>query len=232
MPRGQKSDRLEKIIHKNTRFFAILNKSMPAPGKNVQNGNKEQYYGVGGFILEIVKVFLLALIIIVPIRAFLFQPFFVQGASMEPNFENNQYLIINEFGYKQTEVDKLFTIRPFKEIQRQTVVVFRYPKNPGQFFIKRVIGLPGEKVQIKNGQVTIFNPDNPDGFVLDESAYLFKNLQTQGDVTVDLKSDQYFVMGDNRPYSSDSRSWGPLPKADIIGKVILRAWPLDQISVY
>lgn len=203
---------------------------MTTNSKNI-SGNEEQYYGVGGFILEIAKVFLLALVIIMPIRVFLFQPFFVQGASMEPTFDNNQYLIINELGYKQTEIDNLFTIRPFKEIQRQTVVVFRFPKNRSQFFIKRVIGLPGEKVEIKDGKVTIFNGENPDGSILDESAYL-SGVKTQGDLTITLKNDEYFVMGDNRAFSSDSRSWGPIKKADVVGKVLLRAWPLDKINVY
>lgn len=196
----------------------------------------EKYYGVGGFILEIIKVFFLAFIIIFPVRVFLFQPFFVQGASMEPNFENNQYLIVNEFGYKKTVADiggtTLFTVNPFKEIQRQTVIVFRYPKNPTQFFIKRVIGLPGEKIQIKDGKVTIFNSENPDGKVLDESAYLSSKVVTNGDMVINLKKDEYFVMGDNRMFSSDSRSWGPLPEEDVIGRVLLRAWPLNQLSVF
>lgn len=204
--------------------------------KKKTNGNEEQYYGIGGFILEIIKVFVLALVIILPIRIFLFQPFFVQGASMEPNFEDSQYLIINEFGYKQTAVDvsdfHFFTVNPFRELTRQEVAVFRYPKNPSQFFIKRIIGLPGEKIQIKDGLVTIFNGENPDGFVLDESAYLSSKVKTQGEMVLTLKDDEYFVMGDNRGASSDSRSWGPVKENNIIGKVLLRAWPLDQLSIY
>lgn len=212
-----------------------LEKWAPREKEPIQN-NDEKYYGVGGFILEIIKVFLLAFIIIFPIRVFLFQPFFVQGASMEPNFENNQYLIVNEFGYKKTVANidgtTLFTINPFKEIQRQMVVVFRYPKNPSQFFIKRVIGLPGEKIQIKNNKITIFNSENPDGIVLDEGAYLSPNIITSGDFVITLKDDQYFVLGDNRGASSDSRSWGPVPEEDVVGRVLLRAWPLNQLSVF
>jgi signal peptidase I len=196
----------------------------------------ERYYGVGGFILEIIKILALAFVIIVPIRVFLFQPFFVQGASMEPNFENNQYLIVNEFGYKKTnfptDTTTAFTVNPFKELSRQEVVVFRYPRNLTQFFIKRVIGLPGEKVEIKNGKVTIYNDKNPDGFVLDESAYLPSTTKTMGELTINLKNNEYFVMGDNRQFSSDSRSWGPVPEDDVIGKVFLRAWPLDKISIF
>ena len=140
-----------------------------------KNGDDQKYFGVGGFILEIIKIIALAFIIIVPIRVFLFQPFFVQGASMEPNFEDGQYLIINELGYKETNLG-FYSVEPFKEIGRQEVVVFRYPIDPSKFFIKRVIGLPGEKVQIKNSQVTIFNSKNPNGLTLDESKYLDKSV--------------------------------------------------------
>lgn len=199
----------------------------------------KKYYGVGGFLLEIIKVVILAFVIIVPIRVFLFQPFFVQGASMEPNFEDSNYLIINELGYKKTSFSldgkNIFTIAPYKKLERSEVVVFRYPKNPSQFFIKRTIGLPGEKVEIKSGQIIIYNSDNPNGKLLDESAYLSKNVKTTtalDDFVITLKDDEYFVMGDNRMYSSDSRVWGPVPDADIMGKVIIRAWPLDQVAVY
>jgi len=199
----------------------------------------KKYYGIGGFLLEIIKVVILAFIIIVPIRVFLFQPFFVQGASMEPNFEDSNYLIINEFGYKKTSFSldgkNIFTVDPRKQLRRGEVAVFRYPKNPTQFFIKRIIGLPGEKIEIKNNQVFIYNSDYPDGKALDESAYLAKNIKTStamNDFVITMDDDEYFVMGDNRPYSSDSRVWGPVSDSDIMGKVILRAWPLDAIAVY
>jgi len=139
---------------------------------------------------------------------------------------------VNEFGYKRTDIGSFFTVRPFKEIGRQEVVVFRYPKNPSQFFIKRIIGLPEEKIEVKDGKVMIYNSENPDGFVLDEKAYLSSNVKTTGELAVTLKADEYFVMGDNRLFSSDSRSWGPVPEADIVGKALLRAWPLDKISIF
>ena len=196
----------------------------------------ERYYSVGAFVLEIIKIVILAFVIIVPIRAFLFQPFFVQGASMEPNFENSEYLIVNEFGYKKTDVEfageKFFTVEPFKELKRQEVVVFRYPKNPTQFFIKRVIGLPGEKVEIKDNKVIVHNFENQDGFVVDESAYLASSVKTDGEMMVTLKDNEYFVMGDNRQFSSDSRAWGPVPVEEIVGVALLRAWPLDKITVF
>ncbi|MEI7425637.1 MAG: signal peptidase I [Candidatus Moraniibacteriota bacterium] len=203
---------------------------------NNEQKRQEEYVGVGGFVLEIIKIIFLAFIIIVPIRVFLFQPFFVQGASMEPNFQNGQYLIVNEFGFKKTTVAvsdlKLFSVGAFRDIARQTVVVFRYPKNPGTFFIKRIIGLPGEKIEVKNGSYKIFNKENPDGFSPDESAYLDKNTKTTGDMVIMLKDNEYFVMGDNRAFSSDSRAWGPVTDDNIIGEVLLRAWPLNEMAVF
>jgi len=203
---------------------------------NVFNGKKESYFGVGSFLLEIIKVFILALVIITPIRIFLFQPFFVQGASMEPNFEDGQYLIINELGYKETEIglgDKsIFSVDSFKELKREDVVVFRYPKDPKQYFIKRVIGLPGEKIKISEGKVQIFNKENPDGIILDESGYLPQGLKTQGELTEQLGVNEYFVMGDNRSGSHDSRAWGPVDKKFIIGRVLIRAWPFGEAAIY
>jgi signal peptidase I len=206
-------------------------------GENRQNfEDKGSYYGVGSFIVEIIKVFFWALVIIVPIRLFLFQPFFVQGASMEPNFEDGEYLIVNELGYKRTELslagNQIFTVQPFKELKRGDVVVFRYPLNPSQYFIKRIIGLPGETITIKDGKVEILNNDSPVGFMLDENAYLPPHLETSGDLTVNLGSDEYFVLGDNRAASHDSRSWGTLNKDKVIGKVLLRAWPIPRAALY
>lgn len=192
--------------------------------------------GVGGFILEIIKIVILAFIIIVPVRVFLFQPFFVQGSSMVPNFQDGQYLLVNELGYKNISVgfgdSDLFAIEPWKKVERQEPIVFRYPLDPTKYFIKRTIGLPGEKIEVKDGAIKIYNEQNSDGFILDESAYLSKNVKTIGDISMTLGPDEYFVMGDNRQFSSDSRAWGALREKFIIGKVLLRAWPLDEISTY
>ena len=155
---------------------------------------------------------------------------------MEPNFEDGQYLVISEFGYKRTDVGLSdtfgFTVDSFRNIERQDVTVFRYPKNPEQFFIKRVIGLPGEAVEIRRGRVLIYNAVHPDGFVLDESAYIGPGVLTQDMPRQDLSDDEYFVMGDNRMASYDSRSIGPIKKDKIIGRVLLRAWPVGQFSMY
>lgn len=201
------------------------------------NGEEEtQYLGIGGLLLEMGKVFLLAVVIIIPVRVFLFQPFFVQGSSMEPNFEDGQYLVVSEFGYKETTLgfSDAFsvTVDVFRNIERQDVVVFRYPKNPEQFFIKRVIGLPGESVEIVRGKVIIYNEVHPDGYVLDESAYIGPGTFTQDMPRKDLQDDEYFAMGDNRMASYDSRSIGPINKNRIIGRVLLRAWPVERFSMY
>lgn len=169
------------------------------------------------FIFEVVKIIIIALVIVVPIRYFLFQPFFVRGESMIPNFENNDYLIVDEISYK------------FKAPKRGEVIVFKYPKNPSQRYIKRIIGLPGETVEVKGGKVEISKSDS-NFFILDESGYLSEYLKTAGDLRVSLAEDEYFVLGDNRQFSYDSRRWGTLPKKNIIGKVLFRAWPVTAAA--
>jgi signal peptidase I len=208
----------------------------PKTGPDDVDISQERYYGMGGFLWEVIKVFILALVIITPIRVFLFQPFFVEGASMEPNFKDGDYLIVNELGYKKTAVGTdsltLFELNPFKSLERGDIVVFRYPKDETKFFIKRIVGLPGEKIKVSGGKVVVFNPEHPNGTVLDESDYLGKGFQTAKDVTVSIPEDEYFVMGDNRSFSFDSRDWGPLKKDEIIGKVMIRAWPLGETKIY
>ncbi len=202
----------------------------------VINNQEVEYYGVGTFIWEVAKVFFWALVIIIPIRVFLLQPFYVQGASMEPNFTDGDYLIINEFGLKKTEVGVkdhvFFKVEPFFDLKRGEIVVFHYPRNPSQIFIKRVIALGGEKIKLENGQIWIFNDEYPGGVLLDESVYLDPDVFTKGSVEIKLAEDEYFVMGDNREFSHDSRAWGPVNKSEVIGKVLLRAWPFDNVSVF
>jgi signal peptidase I len=164
---------------------------------------------------ETVEVVLIALAIILPIRYFLMQPFFVRGQSMEPNYHDGDYLIVDEVSYR------------FREPERGEVVVFRFPANPRDYYIKRVIGLPGETIEIKAGRVKIYNALHPDGFILQES-YLRPSLLTDGDIYLKLGDDDYFVLGDNRIASYDSRRWGTLKRKDIIGRVWLRLWPLGQ----
>jgi len=170
-----------------------------------------------GFVGELLHVVIISLAIILPIRYFLIQPFYVKGASMEPNFYDHEYLIIDEISYR------------LNEPQRGDIVVFRYPNDPRQFFIKRVIGLPGERLVVSGGQVTIYNQENPDGTLLDESGYLGTAF-TPGDEDVELSAGEYFLMGDNRTASMDSRSFGPVPEGFVIGRVWFRGWPPEKMG--
>lgn len=173
------------------------------------------------FAFELVKIVVISLVIIIPIRYFLIQPFYVKGASMEPNFHDHEYLIIDEITYR------------FNEPVRGDIIVFRYPRNPQEFFIKRLIALPGEKIQIASGSVTIFNSENPEGIILDEY-YLPEDIKTYGlsEEKVELETDEYFVLGDNRNSSKDSRSFGPVNESYITGRVILRGWPFNRIKIF
>lgn len=173
---------------------------------------------VGSFFWELIKVFLIAVVIIVPIRYFLVQPFFVRGASMEPAFEDGEYLIIDQLSYR------------WREPERGEVIVFRFPNNPSQFFIKRIIGLPGDTVRVEDGQVVVQNQELTHGAILDESSYLAEGTRTGGRVTSQLGADEYFVLGDNRAASSDSRSWGILARDKVIGRAWIRAFPFDRLK--
>ena len=170
------------------------------------------------FIFELIKIMILAALIVIPIRHFIFQPFFVQGVSMQPNFEDGDYLIVDETTYR------------FRDPQRGEVIVFKYPKNPSQRYIKRIIGLPEETIEIQDGKVMISNGKGSQ--ILDESNYISSSLETIGNIRVCLEENEYFVLGDNRTFSSDSRRWGALPKDNIIGKVFLRTWPLMALAKF
>ena len=139
---------------------------------------------------------------------------------MEPNFYDHEYLIIDEISYR------------FNTPERGDIVVFRYPRNPQEYFIKRLIGLPGEAIQIKDGNVLLYTDEDPEGIVLDES-YILEDVKTYGltEEKVVLGENEYFVLGDNRNSSKDSRSVGPVNRSYITGRVLLRGWPVDRIIV-
>ncbi|MEI7512801.1 MAG: signal peptidase I [Candidatus Uhrbacteria bacterium] len=168
-----------------------------------------------GMVLELVQVLAVSLAIIIPVRWFLIQPFYVQGASMEPNFFDHEYLVIDELSYRIGNPD------------RGDIIVFHYPNDTKQFFIKRVIGLPGETVEIAEGKVKIYNDAHPNGTVLDETSYLDQDF-TAASQTVTLKADEFFLLGDNRSSSLDSRFFGPVKRSFIVGRVWVRGYPVDR----
>ena len=168
-------------------------------------------------LLEIIRFSVIALMIVVPIRMFIAQPFIVSGASMADTFHTGEYLIVDQVTYY------------FHEPARGDVVIFRYPKDPSKYFIKRIIGLPGDRLVIEDAKVTIYNEANPDGFTLNES--YIKSMRPAPRQEEVLGDREYFVMGDNRDESSDSRMWGVLQEERIIGRALLRLFPLGTFDV-
>lgn len=152
-------------------------------------------------------------------RFFIAAPYVVQGTSMEPTFDNWHYLIIDRISYR------------LGEPQRGDVIVLNLPQDPSRSLIKRIIGLPGETVMLSPHSVTIKNTAHPNGFVLNESYLDPSNAGGMSTMSITLNSEQYFVLGDNRRVSADSRQWGALPRKDIVGRVILRLFPLTAIGV-
>jgi len=170
------------------------------------------------FVWEIFKVVVISLAIIIPVRYFLIKPFYVKGASMEPNFYDHEYLIIDEITYR------------FSDPERGDTVVFRYPFDVSQHFIKRVIGLPGENIKISEGKIHIFNNSSSEFEQLDE-AYLLPAMKTLGEIEITLGPDEYFLLGDNRIASLDSRAFGPVKREYIVGRTMLRGWPLSRFGI-
>ena len=200
-----------------------------SPAENPQSSKNFLGGFISGALLvwDFLKIVLIAVAIIIPIRYFVFQPFIVSGKSMEPNFENAQYLIIDELSYH------------FTQPVRGQVVVMRYPRDRKEYFIKRIVGLPGEKVKIDNGRVTIFNAEHPQGVTLDETylpiqgiTYPHDAVLVGGAKVLTLGTDEYFMMGDNRLASSDSRDWGVLKRSDMVGKVLIRVLPLNELKLF
>ncbi len=185
-----------------------------------QKPQKQEERSAWWIVWDVIKILIISFAIIIPIRYYVAQPFIVSGDSMQPNFQNSQYLVIDELSYR------------LHEPARGDVMVFHYPRDTAEYFIKRVIGLPGERVVITNGEVMIYNAANPKGMVLNESAYLPAGTVTTTDVDVTLGAGQYFVLGDNRAASFDSRFWGPVPQNDIVGRVVFRAFPFNEVSTF
>jgi len=168
-------------------------------------------------LAEIIQFAIIALIIVIPVRMFIAQPFIVSGASMENTFHTGEYLIVDQLSYQ------------FNDPAPGEVIVFRYPQNPSTFFIKRIIGFPGDTINIDGNVVTITNEAHPNGYILDEPYIAAMAANTF--ITEELGDREYFVMGDNRDKSSDSRTWGILQRENIIGRAFLRLFPFNELGV-
>jgi signal peptidase I len=165
---------------------------------------------------EIVEFAFIALLIVIPVRMFIAQPFIVSGASMEDTFHSGEYLIIDQVSYH------------LDDPQRGDVIVFRYPQDPSKFFIKRIIGTPGDTIDIQGNVVTVTTADG-ETMTLDEP--YIKSMAENTTLTEKLGDREYFVMGDNRDASSDSRVWGVLQKEKIIGKAFVRLFPFTKAEI-
>jgi signal peptidase I len=170
-------------------------------------------------------------LIVLFLHSFVFQAFYVSGSSMNPGFQDGDYLIIDKVGFTLTTIKAGLGMDTSLDLKRGDVLVFRYPNSPGTFFIKRLIGLPGERVVLKNGKFTIYSDANPDGLELNEP-YIDQSLTTQGEIDEVVEEGKYFVVGDNRaPNGSfDSREWGQLPRFDIVGVATARLLPINELG--
>lgn len=175
------------------------------------------------YIAEFVKIFIVAAAIILPIRLFLVQPYYVKGSSMEPNFFENEYLIVDKISVN------------FQKLKRGEVIVFRFPKAEQKFLIKRVIGLPGEKVEACGNTIRVWNNEYLQGITLSENPYTprqFSPQMFQRCVTEQVGEHEYFVLGDNRPASYDSSIFGTIPDDHITGRVIFRGLPVEKVKIF
>ena len=191
---------------------------METHNQDKNNISKAETGPIRTFIWDLVKIVGVSMAIIIPFRLLVAEPFVVSGSSMLSNFHNNDYLIVDRLSYRRSEP------------RRGDVVVMKYPKNTSEYFIKRIIGLPGETVMLQNGKVVIVNPQNPQGMTIEEP-YLSSGTPTLGRPgPYTLGNGEYFVLGDNRTASSDSRVWGILPENDIVGRAWLRIFPLKDFG--
>lgn len=189
----------------------------PIPASSGSNGSWQS-------IKEWFQVIVVALVVALPIRYFIAEPFIVQGASMDPTFSTGQFLIVDLLSYR------------FGEPKRGDVVIFEYPNNPNLYYIKRIVGLPGETIRLRNGHpyastdTTCNNVTSSTETEITEP-YIQSSHISKDNACNELSEGQYFVMGDNRAESSDSRAWGPLDKKFIVGKPVVRLLPLSAIDV-
>lgn len=183
---------------------------------------------------ELAQTLVLAVLIFLAVRA-MAQNFRVEGSSMEPGLHHGQYLLVNKAIYFKINLERLSKYVPFVEPgdnpqhflfrgpKRGDVVVFRYPADPSRDFIKRVVGLPGDNVDIQDSILTV------NGVRLEET-YISGKTNCSSNCHLVVPAKSYFVLGDNRGNSSDSRAWGFVPEENIIGQALLSYWPLDDLG--
>ena len=170
------------------------------------------------FFLDFLETIVVALSIFVVVYLFLFQPHEVNGASLEPNFHNGEYIL----------TDKI--TKQFKPFERGNVVIFKSPANPEIDYIKRIIGLPGDRVKVENGGVYVNGELLNENYIDVETKILGKGFIGEGE-EITVPNDEFFVMGDNRFHSSDSREFGTIKKSSIIGKAFVRYWPINKLGL-
>lgn len=185
---------------------------------------RELLKALGSFLLDTLEIITTAFALFVVMFLFVVQIHEVRGDSMLPNFHDNEYVLTDKVTYH------------FREPQRGEIVIFKAPPKPRDEYIKRLIALPGEKIRVQNNQITIYNEEHPEGFVLQED-YLAPGTVSAGktaippNTKVAVPDNEFVVMGDNRGASSDSRSWGPVKKGLIVGRAIIRIWPPNALSL-
>ena len=169
-------------------------------------------------VREFILFAILAMLLLVPVRMYVARPFIVSGASMEPTFQENEYLVIDELSYR------------FAKPQRGDIIIMRYPLDDSKFFIKRIVGMPNETLSLHDGKVVLLGKDGDVNSRLDEP-YLAPGVKKEFQAAT-MAADEYFVLGDNRDESSDSRDWGPLRSKYIVGRVIARIYPLPEAAIF
>lgn len=174
----------------------------------------------GNMFFEIIKYTLISLVIVVPFRIFVAQPFIVSGESMVGTFHPGEYLVVDQISYR------------FNEPQRGDVLIFKYPLDPSVYFVKRLIGMPGETVRVDQGIVSVKARGIHSEFVRLDEPYISSQANDKRPIEIELAEDEYYVLGDNRRESSDSRVWGPLQKKFVVGRAFIRVMPVMKAGIF
>lgn len=185
------------------------------------------------FLRELFQTAILSLALFLALHTTV-QPFRVEGASMQPTLDEGEYIIVNKLYYLRLEPHKIANLIPFVSVESKDpaypfnvpgtgdVVIFKFPKDESREFVKRIVGEPGDVVEIRRGEVFV------DGVAMKDD---LGRLDRRTMAAMTVPPDHYFVLGDNRGNSNDSRDWGPVPAENIVGKAWVGFWPLDRLQV-